>query len=82
MTIMDESTKNATSQENKSKNSGHRATNSGYCLKCGYRLSVCGRPFTTDIQCPKCGTVNSYVQSYQPVTVKTAVEEFEVIVAA
>jgi hypothetical protein len=75
MNISDTSTTKSTLSKTKSMNEGD-------CLQCGYRLSVCGRPFTADIQCPKCNTVNAYVESYQPVTVKAAVEVFEVTVAA
>lgn len=44
----------------------------GMCLKCGKRLSFCGKPFTDDIRCPNCGAVNQYVESQQPVRIKAA----------
>lgn len=71
----DMSTNKSTSREQKS-------VNEGYCLECGYRLSVCGRPFTADLDCSKCGAINRYIESYQPFTVIPTVEVYEVTVAA
>ncbi len=42
----------------------------GKCLNCAARLTFCGQPFTSDIACPKCGVVNVYVESFQPVRLK------------
>jgi hypothetical protein len=39
----------------------------GMCLGCGHRLTLCGRPFTAEIECPKCFYINSYRDSQQPV---------------
>jgi hypothetical protein len=44
-----------------------RATDLGLCLRCGERISRCGRPFTDSITCHKCGAVNIYEDSQQPV---------------
>lgn len=38
----------------------------GYCLNCGARVSFCGKPFSAEIRCPKCGAVNVYENSQQP----------------
>ncbi len=54
----------------------------GFCLNCGSRLSFCGYPFTADLKCPKCGAVNAYVASYQPVSLKAKVELAEATIAA
>lgn len=53
----------------------------GMCLKCSSRLSLCGAPFTADLECPKCGAVNGYEDSFQPVRLKDSVENFDVRVA-
>ena len=58
------------------------AKKTGHCLGCGTRLSLCGRPFTVDLQCPCCGAINAYVESFQPVRLKATVEQFDVRVAA
>ena len=52
------------------------------CLKCGSRLSFCGMPFTADLECPKCGAINAYEASFQPVRLKERIENSEVKVAA
>jgi hypothetical protein len=48
----------------------HKAINNsksiGMCLGCGRRLTLCGKPFTADIECHKCGVINSYIDSQQP----------------
>jgi hypothetical protein len=36
------------------------------CLGCGERLTYCGKPFTADIACPKCGAINLYRESQKP----------------
>ena len=52
----------------------------GDCLECAARVSVCGRPFTADLTCPRCGAVNAYENSLQPVRVKQRQEKFDVII--
>jgi len=42
----------------------------GRCLSCGQRLTLCGVPFTADIMCAKCLTVNVYESSLKPVRVR------------
>jgi len=48
----------------------HRATfateMTGMCLKCGNRITLCGRPFTAEIECNKCHYINSFNNSQQP----------------
>jgi len=38
----------------------------GYCLICGAQVSKCGKPFTAELRCQKCGAVNVYEESQQP----------------
>src|SRR5436190_23704040 len=33
------------------------------CLNCGERLTYCGKPFSADIECPKCGSIHRFVNS-------------------
>jgi len=54
----------------------------GVCLNCAANLSFCGKPFTADLECPKCGAVNAYDASFQPVRLKERVENREVKIAA
>ncbi len=42
----------------------------GLCLRCGYELTYCGEPFSLEIRCDKCGTVNIYKDSQQPIGVE------------
>jgi hypothetical protein len=42
----------------------------GKCLRCGSRLTLCGRPFSAEIPCVKCFCINIYVASRQPVAVR------------
>ena len=42
----------------------------GKCLNCGAQLTFCGIPFSAEIACPKCGLVNVYQDSFQPVGLK------------
>lgn len=42
----------------------------GYCLNCKAQLSFCGKPFTAEIPCIKCGAVNIYEESQQAVRLK------------
>lgn len=42
----------------------------GYCLGCGRRLTLCGRPFTTVVDCRHCGARNVYRNSQQPVALQ------------
>jgi predicted RNA-binding Zn-ribbon protein involved in translation (DUF1610 family) len=44
----------------------------GYCLSCLSKLSRCGKPFTAEIACPKCGAVNVYEDSQQPQRLRDA----------
>jgi ribosomal protein L40E len=39
----------------------------GLCLRCGARLTFCGKPFTAEIQCRSCFSINVYENSWQPV---------------
>lgn len=43
-----------------------RAESMGYCLKCGAQISFCGKPFSAEIACLKCGAVNVWEESQQP----------------
>ena len=45
----------------------------GYCLNCRAQVSYCGKPFSAEIACPKCGAVNIYVDSQQPTALKNEV---------
>ena len=40
----------------------------GLCLCCSHRITLCGKPFTADIECSKCHTINNFRDSQQPVT--------------
>ena len=42
----------------------------GKCLACHAQMTFCGKPFTADIACPKCGAVNVFIESFQPVSLK------------
>lgn len=46
----------------------------GLCLGCGHKLSVCGLPFTADLECDNCHAVNSYRHSRQPVDFRASTE--------
>jgi hypothetical protein len=46
------------------------ASNIGYCLGCGRRLTLCGRPFTAVVDCRHCGASNVYRDSQQPVALR------------
>jgi ribosomal protein L37AE/L43A len=46
----------------------------GRCLRCGHRLTLCGIPFTAEIQCDKCLSVNTYSESRQPVSARDPAE--------
>ena len=37
------------------------------CLVCGNRLTLCGLPFSLEIRCGKCNTVNIYRHYTQPI---------------
>jgi hypothetical protein len=39
----------------------------GLCLACSHRITLCGKPFTADIECNKCHTINHFNNSQQPV---------------
>ena len=49
-----------------------REAGKGSCLNCAREFSYCGKPFTADLKCPYCGTVNIYEDSQQPVRIKAA----------
>lgn len=59
-----------------------RESKQGRCLNCEADLSFCGKPFTADLRCPKCGAVNAYEDSFQPIRLKDRIEVFDVKVAA
>lgn len=63
---------NQRSRQMRSISTGTRPTGAGvgYCLNCGERLSYCGRAFSTEIRCSKCGKVNIYEDSQQPKRVR------------
>ena len=60
----------------------HMDTWQGFCLNCRAKLSFCGKPFTADLECPTCGAVNGYENSFQPVRLKDRIEVFDVRVVA
>jgi hypothetical protein len=39
----------------------------GICLNCGRNLTLCGKPFTAEIPCPKCLYINEFKESQQPI---------------
>lgn len=39
----------------------------GLCLRCGAKLTECGRPFSLAVQCSKCFRINIYIESQHPV---------------
>jgi len=41
----------------------------GMCLNCGRKLTLCGIPFTLDVVCSKCSSINHFYNSEQPVRV-------------
>ena len=49
---------------------GKRDKSTGYCLSCGAQVSYCGKPFSAEIACPKCGAVNIYAEAQQPTALK------------
>lgn len=38
----------------------------GMCLSCNRRLTYCGKPFTAQIVCRNCLSINVYEQSLKP----------------
>lgn len=42
----------------------------GMCLRCGRKLTFCGKPFTAEIPCSKCLCINVYNESLQPVSAR------------
>ena len=40
----------------------------GLCLSCSRRITLCGKPFTADIECSKCHYINEFRESQQPVS--------------
>lgn len=47
-----------------------QSDNLGYCLNCGQRLTHCGLPFTLDVTCNHCNSVNVYIDSVKPKYIK------------
>lgn len=45
----------------------------GLCLGCGRRITLCGRPFTSEVECANCHTINVFQESQQPVSCRAAV---------
>ena len=45
---------------------GNEHPNEGRCLNCGVRITYCGAPFTLEVTCQGCGTVNVYEDSKKP----------------
>ena len=43
----------------------------GLCIGCGHKVSLCGRPFTADIECSKCNSINKFRNSQQPVNCRS-----------
>jgi ribosomal protein S27E len=50
----------------KDRNNANTEVRTGHCLGCGDKLTFCGQPFTADIECPGCGAVNVYINSFKP----------------
>jgi hypothetical protein len=50
---------------------GTTVESTGYCLGCNAQLSFCGIPFTANLTCNKCGAVNIYEDSQQPIRLAT-----------
>ena len=48
-----------------------RLSGVGRCLNCNSHLTDCGRPFTAEIPCRKCGRINVYKESQQPCWLKS-----------
>lgn len=44
-----------------------KSKNIGMCIKCGHKLTFCGRPFTAEIPCVNCLYINTFKESQQPV---------------
>lgn len=42
----------------------------GKCLNCKAQMSFCGLPYSAEISCPKCGAVNVFEESFQPVRLR------------
>jgi hypothetical protein len=40
----------------------------GMCIKCGHKITFCGKPFSAEIPCSKCLFINVFQESQQPVT--------------
>lgn len=39
----------------------------GLCVNCGHRVTLCGKPFTADVECANCRVINHFRNSQQPV---------------
>jgi predicted amidophosphoribosyltransferase len=44
-----------------------RRLSTGLCKQCGAKITFCGRPFTAEIECHKCFSINIFERSQQPV---------------
>jgi hypothetical protein len=42
----------------------------GLCINCGHRVTLCGRPFTAEIECRNCKKINVFIESQQPVAIR------------
>ncbi|HEY1262869.1 MAG TPA: hypothetical protein VGF06_05045, partial [Terriglobales bacterium] len=51
-----------------------RKEGTSYCMNCGEQLAYCGKPFTAEIACQKCGALHLFRESQQP-------QEFKLISA-
>src|SRR5688500_9966004 len=47
-----------------------RAAGIGRCLSCGFEVSRCAVPFSAELTCCKCHTVNVYEDSRQPTKIR------------
>lgn len=43
-----------------------RKEGTSFCMNCGSQLAYCGKPFSADISCGKCGAVHTFEESQQP----------------
>jgi predicted RNA-binding Zn-ribbon protein involved in translation (DUF1610 family) len=66
------SSKNSSKKTEKWPKDSNYAKSIGYCLSCKSQLSFCGIPFSTKLECPKCGAINVYEESQQPKRLLTA----------
>jgi hypothetical protein len=45
-----------------------RLESTGLCMNCRHKITLCGRPFSADIECNKCSYINHFDMSQQPVS--------------